>query len=725
MTKKLTSLFMLSFLIVSVPVISFAGGNFKDMLQQKLNVSNKRQSQQNDQYYDKGQYEPYYSQRLEENDKTLRERKVEAEESRGFAGQQVNAPASVQSFSSLGTKEVLESRVLGDNESYVIAPYLVYRTEYKAEIDEDVVTVKGNVLLEVFRKGWTKVPIVGADVGLIDAVISRGTSFVLMQDGKYYILIDKPGKYSLDMEFLIKAKRERENGPGNFTLSVIPAPISQFEFTIPEANVEIFVDPSIKTELFKETKKTIAWAVMPNTSSVSVRWSKALPKQTITPVKLEPKVYVDTATYAAIGDGAMRCISTLTYSILQSEVPNFRVALPDDVTVLNVSGNDLRDWKVSHDKGTQYIDVYPNFGIKGNYILSVSYERKIADGSGVVQVPWVKAMSVEREKGFFGIAAASSVELAVKKAGHISAIDVKELPETIWNNTSSPILLAFKYLNHPFTIEIEVTKHEEVPVLVAAIDIANYITLQTDEGKNLTKAIFQVRNNVKQFIHLRLPSRATLWSVFVAGNPVKPVKDKSGAILIPLEKSQMSGETLAQFPVEVVYLDSLSKMHIAGRLKLELPKTDIPISSLQWSVYFPREYEYLYFGGNVKTANSGFGVGVGGILAGSVSKMKSERRSGEVMLQSQVAGVYDEFKKAQVRGVLPIKIELPEEGRLFRFSKLLVAEKEDVFLSTIYCYGFGKIGGLLRFFVFVGVFLALYIWIRRLFKKYILNKNIK
>ena len=61
-----------------------------------------------------------------------------------------------------------------------------------------------------------------------------------------------------------------------------------------ETGVDIFVDPSIKLELKKEAHRTVAWAIMPNTQQLTVRWTKALPKETITSVQLEPKVYVDT-----------------------------------------------------------------------------------------------------------------------------------------------------------------------------------------------------------------------------------------------------------------------------------------------------------------------------------------------------------------------------------------------------------------------------------------------
>lgn len=679
--------FLIGMLVMAAPVGLNAGGDFRQRIKQKINAP--KNIQYNLDVTQEGinqQYEPYY---LEQQAISGVDKEIKNEENvkSGSGGQR-----RVGRLASAPLPEIP-----------ILSTYAIYRTDYQAEIEEDVVTLRGNVLFEVFKKGWTQIPLLKADVGLIDATVNRGASFVTMQGGKYYLMIDKPGRYNLDIEFLIKAKRERENGPGNFTFEVIPAPICQFEFTMPESDVEIFVEPSIRTELKREAKKTIAWAVMPNTNTITVRWTKALPKETITPVKLEPKIYVDTATYASIGEGVIRCQTSLNYSILQSEVPNFRIALPEDISILEVKGNDLRDWKASTEKGTQYLDVYLNFGVKGNYTLNISYERKIGEGSVVAQIPWVKAIGAEREKGYFGLAAATNVELAVNKIEHVTLIDVKELPSTIWSSTVNPILLAFKYLNHPFSIVIDVTRHEELPVLVAAVDSVDYITLQTDEGKSLTKAVYQVRNNVKQFIHLILPKNATLWSAFVAGKPVKPAKDKNGNILIPLEKSQLSGESLTQFPVEIVYLDKISKMGLLGNLKLNLPQTDIPISQLNWAVYLPLDYAYFNFGGDVKPMEI-----VRRLTLGSGAKMRKatwekEGEYGHIGTQyvPQAQVIYDEVQSAQAKGVLPIKIDIPGQGRLYNFSKLLVTEKESPWLSVTFITIFKQIHGLIRLLILI------------------------
>jgi len=692
--------FVLAVFVFISPALVFSG-NLQDKIQQKINAPKNIQynldALQETRQYE--QYEPYYT----EGDAVAAGGDLQEQTVSGHRDRKVRAPAEAERRAEISNSEGRPAML-----PPVLSSYAIYRTDYNAELEDNVVTVKGKAIFEVFRKGLTQIPLLSSNVGLIDVSVNKAASFVTMQGGRYYLVIDKPGRYNLDMEFLIKASREREGGPGSFSFEVIPAPISQFEFTMNEQEVEIFVDPSIRLEIKREPKQTVAWAVMPNTNTISVRWTKALPKETITPVKLEPKVYVDTSTYASIGEGLIRCQTAMNYSILQSEIPNMRIALPEDVSILEVQGRDLRDWKASVEAGVQYLDVYLNFGVKGNYVLNLTYERKIGEGSAVAEIPWVKAIGAEREKGYFGLAAATNVELAVNKIDRVTLIDVKELPAAIWSSTANPILLAFKYLNHPFSIVIDVTRHEEVPVIVAAIDVANYVTLQTDEGKSLTKAVYQMRNNVKQFIRLVLPKNATLWSVFVSGKPVKPAKDKSGNILIPLEKSQFKGEDLAQFPVEIVYLDKLPKMGWLGSLRLNLPQTDIPVSQLEWTTYLPLDYAYFNFGGDVKPlATQGWGAGLRGfqgVLMESrqvvMKRTKDYERLGEQFApQAQV--FYDEMQSAKMKGVLPIKIDIPEQGRLFRFSKLLIAEKESPWLSVSFIYLFRPLRRAFWFLVFL------------------------
>jgi hypothetical protein len=271
--------------------------------------------------------------------------------------------------------------------------------------------------------------------------------------------------------------------------------------------------------------------------------------------------------------------------------------------------------------------------------------------------------------------------------------------------------LAYKYSTHPVSVEIEVTKHEEIPVLVAAIDAAHYVTLLTEEGKVLTKATFNMRNNVKQFMRLALPKGATFLNCFVSGKPVKPAQDASGRVLVPLEKSEALGETVTQFPVEIMYLTQKDKLKAFGRFTMSLPELDIPTSQLYWSVYAPEEYNYGWFQGDVKkveaTAPMGLFTALGGQTAGR--RMQVAEKSASVVSAGYQSQLRLEDKLVQEvrarKGVLPIKMEMPTEGRVFRFSKLLVTD-ESPWLAYSYLRNFREARGLLGWVVFLLVFLG-------------------
>ena len=80
----------------------------------------------------------------------------------------------------------------------------------------------------------------------------------------------------------------------------------------------------------------------------------------------------------------------------------------------NLSQSSLSNWAAGGDNFNMALTSY------FNYFAFYQKPRHNWDNNVTVK-------GVEREKGYFGIAAASNVELAVKKVENASAIDVKEL----------------------------------------------------------------------------------------------------------------------------------------------------------------------------------------------------------------------------------------------------------------------------------------------------------
>lgn len=653
-----------------------AGASLKSRIQKKLEA--------NEGAAQNVQYEPYYLDEEYEMPQAV-DASLAVEEKRKVCGRAALTEASAQAVFGDARDKAAVSR----------SNFIVYNVSYQGTLEENVVTVNGEVIFEVFDHPYAKrveVPLVNNTVGLIDVQVNRGKSFVMSRGGKYYLVIDKPGRYTLHMEYLIKAQRERENGPGSFHVDVMPAPISQFEFIVPKEEVQVFIEPAIKVETEYKDNQTSAWAVMPNTNAIDVRWTRALPKTTIEKVELDPKVYAETAIFAAIGGGVIQARAGIQYSILQAEVSQFRLALPEDVSVLSVNCKEMRDWKISKADGVQYLDVFLNFGTKGSHTLEVAFERNLDEEVTAADMPWIRSVGVERESGFYGIAASTNLEIQEETIDRVTRIDAKQLPPFIWEQAARPILLAYKYLNPPFAIDISMTCHEEIPVLVAAIDGAAPETLLTKDGKALTRLVFSVRNNVKQYLRVKLSATATVWSCFVNGEAVKPAKDSDGNILVSLKKSGRGSDETTQFPVEIVYLDEAPAVKGAGQVKLRLPPVDLPVNKMEWRVYLPDDF--AYFGaksdGDITApgARPRRGRGVDIAKPSMVQQELAVSRSDVVTDQvgrGFKAMSYDrEAWSEKTKGLLPVKVDLPCRGEAFVVSKMLVVDGDQPWMSVKY-----------------------------------------
>ena len=67
----------------------------------------------------------------------------------------------------------------------------------------------------------------------------------------------------------------------------------------------------------------------------------------------------------------------------------------------------------------------------------------------------------------------------------------------------------------------------------------------------------------------------------------------------------------------------------------------------------------------------------------------------------------------KIAGMMPIKISVPQQGRLVRFSKLLITEKESPWVSFRYVKVYRHLGTILRLIALLGVVVLIIRWIRK------------
>jgi len=565
--------------------------------------------------------------------------------------------------------EVLYQKGLAPEEEPPSAPrdWSLNRARYSGVvIDDEAATFDATLGVEVHAaEGWVTVPLLPTTVGLKRATLGGRDAPIYLDDGWYTLITDRRG--SFDVELTFAAGVFEADGSSTVAFGLAPSGGTEVELSVPTADpldFEVARASLIEDDTPRAGVRRMK-AVLPATSNLSVSWQRALPEEAL--IAGERRVYAEVHSLVGVGEGVLSGHSEINWTVVHQGLDTFRVLLPADVAVLDVTGAGIRDWEVAREGDEQSLTVALNFEALGAWRMFVDYERPLPLGSTTTAVPRLAIPDVERVKSLIGVEARSNLEINAGDAAEASRLDVRELPAGVLGRTDQPVLMGFKARDNAWSIPLEVAQHEDVEVLVTIADMAEATSVMTPDGRQMHRVVWRVRNNRRQFVRLDMPPGAEIWSARVAGRAAKPARDASGATLIPLVRSQAAGGALAAFSVELVWVDEGRPPDAGGRgsASFALPAADLPITYLQWTVYTPEDAKF-----KKRHIQSGlrrvdwFNQPVtpqGEVLGGQVH---------DQMMQTELAQ-----GQAVDAGVEPVEVSLPVEGRGTYFEKLLVLDE--------------------------------------------------
>lgn len=143
-------------------------------------------------------------------------------------------------------------------------------------------------------------------------------------------------------------------------------------------------------------------------------------------------------------------------------------------------------------------------------------------------------------------------------------------------------------------------------LLPAAVNLAHHITVLAPDGSWREQVTYRMRNRKRQFLAVKLPAGAQVLSLFVKGQPARPVVPAKEAAftLIPLPKT-VEGDL--SFEVQLVLAGQLATGPLPRNWGLSRQQIDIPIPSVvspeesaeygiavsqtTWTVYAPQDLD--------------------------------------------------------------------------------------------------------------------------------------
>lgn len=322
----------------------------------------------------------------------------------------------------------------------------------------------------------------------------------------------------------------------------------------------------------------------------------ALPGAPLGPAKMTTVNLISSQEMiVTLSDEAVKARVLFSYQIKSAPVLGLSITVPEGWQAVNVQGEALGKWTQSG----RTIKVPLSRKVSGEYYLLIELEKIRSAASGEETIPEVTTDGASREAGYVGLIVSPSLEAEVKKADRLVALDPEELPERMVSATDQPILYCYRFTQHPYEAKLKLTRNQDVKSLAATIDTVNLVAIFTKDGQAVTRVIYEVRNNRKQYLKLVLPEKAEIWSTLVEDKPVKAYKNDKGEVLIPLRLAKSSDEP-PSFTVELIYYSPGTKLDKRGDVKSIFPKVDLPVSEIMATLYLPLEFKYSDFEGTLE-----------------------------------------------------------------------------------------------------------------------------
>ena len=310
--------------------------------------------------------------------------------------------------------------------------------------------------------------------------------------------------------------------------------------------------------------------------------------------RLPARVVAEVFNLITIGDGLVGGSATVRYGILNQGVQQFRLRIPAHWRNVEFTGPGIRRKDQQGDLWTLALQDK----VWGGYTLVLTYDHEFDPKGATLNGSGVQTLDVERQAGFVAVTTAAALKLEPEPPGEaLRAIDPVELPEADRKLITRPVLLAYRHTGGSFDLKLRLTRHDEFAVLDAVADRTQLTTVLTEAGEMLTQASFMVKNNDRQFQKFQLPKGATLWGVYVNGEPVKAESDGDW-LLVSLPRAANRDQS---FAVDLKYAQQREPLgrFLPQSLELTAPGTDVPSTYGEWELFVPESRRLYGFGGSM------------------------------------------------------------------------------------------------------------------------------
>src|SRR3984957_14891467 len=457
------------------------------------------------------------------------------------------------------------------------------RVDYDLHVAGDLATGRATLTIDVLKDGWVRVPVPAGLLVREARLDGKAVSLVPGEHGKsgthVSALLSHAGRsvLLLDVDVAVTSSA----GDESLALPATESGVTRAAVQLPRPGVDLRVGGGMLSEKSEADGATKWLAYARGNEALTFTWRR---KTEDHHVELPLRLRGSLTQLTSLAEDSTSIYAEANFEIVQGAAREVRIQLPEKVTINQVSGAMVADWEMKNGE----LDVTFLEPVEHSARFVITGETRLPR-DGIVDIPLLRLLNTERDTGGLAVEILGAGEIKDQKAQGLEDADATDLGELIANR-QSPALVAFRAKSGQAgarrSLSVTVARYDQQAVLMANIEEARYQVLMSADGKELVQGRYAVRNNQRNFVKVTLPAGATVWSVTLAGLPIRPGQSLDGSLLLPLEKSR-GGDDAPAFAVEILYLTKATAWSDKGREKIMLPALDLPISRTGLLLYYP------------------------------------------------------------------------------------------------------------------------------------------
>jgi len=463
--------------------------------------------------------------------------------------------------------------------------YLISTARFQGKVKQELATFNLELTIDILADGWIEVPISLGEVAVSAATLTAspaGKSVPLLRvvNGQYVFVTKGKGRYVLAVDFV----RQLETQPGLAVLKYrIPsAAITTLELLIPEENLKVDVQPMLAATTsqveIEATKSTRLQAFLGSATEVTLSWK---PK-TEAAAELETVVISDQFQHIHIAEALISQEVSLNYSIHRGGIDSFKIRLPGQFRLTDVTGANIAKWDVnspapaaadsSRRRPEPERDAWQELQVKlfspakDKYALTVKMEHFLQDSDVKIPLTPIVTEQALRQTGLIAITYSPRRVVSLEDIANLARVDTGQLPEHLRQGQFVGGVTAYRFINSDYSGKIVIKTAS--PRIV--VDQQWMLGVDKDRLQLHGRLRYNVGRTGVFEVNMTLPEQWAVESLgpdsLVDGYDLKGQGDKRVLHVL------LKGEKVGQF--DLMLVAGSSRMQPEGSVDFTLPLAD-------------------------------------------------------------------------------------------------------------------------------------------------------